>query len=389
MDIRFYSSWLQSQFSEKVSTLLSAKSIGISQNQKEEIIKALTPSLPQRVWHFIWKCIQKRPFFYFVLATIGVITFPAHGAHANEVWQDFEATAYYSPLPNQKNYYRGSYAADIRLNGKGTHGADGTPVYAGMIAAPKNYNFGTYIYFDGLGLTRVHDRWGAIKVSANGDHHDRIDIWMGYGDAGLARTKKWGRKNIRGKIITNPDLYKFLNLNTIDFSIGEATKRKSSLPLNMFKALGFEPVDGDTAAMVLKFQLQFGVVDSEEAHGAGYFGPKTTAKLREVYDAKFEKETPKTGSLLDKQMTEKHKRYQEKQEKVFSFRTNSIGKKGSGIKALQEFLIRQWVLDARVNDGIMNIATLGALRKYQYQNGLIQTGRLDLRTKIKMIDDLK
>ena len=35
-------------------------------------------------------------------------------------------TAYYSPLPNQSFYIRGSLAADKRLNGRGTNGADGT-----------------------------------------------------------------------------------------------------------------------------------------------------------------------------------------------------------------------------------------------------------------------
>lgn len=33
----------------------------------------------------------------------------------------FVVTAYYSPLPNQEKYLRGSYEADIRLNGNGTH----------------------------------------------------------------------------------------------------------------------------------------------------------------------------------------------------------------------------------------------------------------------------
>ena len=41
----------------------------------------------------------------------------------------FVVTAYYSPLPDQTRYLRGSYEADIRLNGNGTHGASGKPVY--------------------------------------------------------------------------------------------------------------------------------------------------------------------------------------------------------------------------------------------------------------------
>jgi len=37
----------------------------------------------------------------------------------------FIVTAYYSPLPDQSFYLKGSYEADIRLNGNGTHGASG------------------------------------------------------------------------------------------------------------------------------------------------------------------------------------------------------------------------------------------------------------------------
>ncbi|HEC21042.1 MAG TPA: hypothetical protein ENI70_00835, partial [Candidatus Peregrinibacteria bacterium] len=48
-------------------------------------------------------------------------------------------TGYYSPIPGQLRYVRGSLEADRRLNGNGTNGADGTQVYRGMIAAPKNY----------------------------------------------------------------------------------------------------------------------------------------------------------------------------------------------------------------------------------------------------------
>ena len=55
----------------------------------------------------------------------------------------FKISAYYSPLPCQEKYTTGSYEGDIRLNGSGVNSADGTPVYPGMIAAPKTYSFGT------------------------------------------------------------------------------------------------------------------------------------------------------------------------------------------------------------------------------------------------------
>lgn len=95
----------------------------------------------------------------------------------------FIVTAYYSPLPDQSFYLKGSYEADIKLNGNGTHGASGKEVYPGMLAAPKTYTFGTKIYLDGLGIGTVDDRGGAIVSSGSrGYDADRLDIWMGRGE---------------------------------------------------------------------------------------------------------------------------------------------------------------------------------------------------------------
>ena len=98
----------------------------------------------------------------------------------------FVISAYYSPLENQKKYVTGSYKGDIRLNGHGVHGADGSDVYPGMIAAPKNYPFGTKLKIPGVGIATVHDRGGAIvNAGQRNQAHDRLDVWMGYGDATL------------------------------------------------------------------------------------------------------------------------------------------------------------------------------------------------------------
>jgi len=94
--------------------------------------------------------------------------------------QKFIVTAYYSPLPDQSFYLKGSYEADIRLNGNGTHGASGKEVYPGMLAGPKTYAFGTQVYLEGLGIGTIDDRGGAIVSSGSrGYDADRLDIWMG------------------------------------------------------------------------------------------------------------------------------------------------------------------------------------------------------------------
>ena len=110
-------------------------------------------------------------------------------------------TAYYSPLPNQSFYIRGTYEADIRLNGRGTNGADGTEVYVGMLAAPRTYPFGTRVKIPGLGVGEVHDRGGAILAHKD---YDRIDVWMGHGEEGLARALNWGAPIVDGEVYWTP-----------------------------------------------------------------------------------------------------------------------------------------------------------------------------------------
>jgi peptidoglycan hydrolase-like protein with peptidoglycan-binding domain len=111
--------------------------------------------------------------------------------------RDFVITAYYSPLPGQCCYVKGGEVADKILNGNGTHGADGTAVHPGMIAAPKSYAFGTRISLPGIGIGTVNDRGGAIVEQGV---TDRLDIWAGYGEEGLARALAFGVKRVRGTV---------------------------------------------------------------------------------------------------------------------------------------------------------------------------------------------
>lgn len=58
-----------------------------------------------------------------LLVLIIQIAFPFGQVSADDESEQriFVVTAYYSPIPNQEKYLRGSYEADIRLNGNGTH----------------------------------------------------------------------------------------------------------------------------------------------------------------------------------------------------------------------------------------------------------------------------
>ncbi len=130
-------------------------------------------------------------------ACLGTLV-PSPGASAAGAEREFVVTAYYSPLPNQCCYVKGSYEADRILNGNGTHGASGRPVYPGMIAAPASYAFGTRVELPELGMVgTVADRGGAI-VEKEG--YDRLDIWMGEGEEGLARALAFGVRRVKGRV---------------------------------------------------------------------------------------------------------------------------------------------------------------------------------------------
>ena len=71
-----------------------------------------------------------------------------------------------------------------------------------MLAAPKNYKFGTKIYLEGLGVGSVEDRGGAIVNAGNRWYkNDRIDVWVGTGDEGLRRALYWGKRKVKGHIV--------------------------------------------------------------------------------------------------------------------------------------------------------------------------------------------
>jgi len=109
--------------------------------------------------------------------------------------QTFVITAYYSPKSMQCCYVRGSFEADVILNGRGTNGASGEEVHAGMAAAPPLYPFGTRIQLPGIGTVTVQDRGGAIQTLQSGAH--RLDLWVGEGEEGLARALAFGVQTVR------------------------------------------------------------------------------------------------------------------------------------------------------------------------------------------------
>ncbi len=160
----------------------------------------------------------------------------------------YTITAYYSPLPCQNRYVTGSYESDIRLNGSGVNSADGTPVYPGMVAAPKNYQFGTKMFIPGIGTVAVHDRGGAIVNAGGRDgiYHDRLDIWMGWGDKGLNRALEWGKRNV-DVTVYGLDESILENVSLPGFSYDEAVPNDcSSISTNTIQPIAFETPEPKT-----------------------------------------------------------------------------------------------------------------------------------------------
>lgn len=183
--------------------------------------------------------------------------------------REFVVTAYYSPLPGQCCYVMGSEFLDKRMNGQGIQGADGTPVYPGMVAAPAEYPFGTTISLGGIGTVVVHDRGGAINV-LDGDVH-RIDLWVGAGEEGLARALAFGKRTVRGKILTTSGG----GSASVDLSVLPAdydTIEPYDVSHGSF--LGLRLKNGETSLSVRRLQ--------ETLHSLGHFDHEVTGKFGAV-----------------------------------------------------------------------------------------------------------
>lgn len=204
--------------------------------------------------------------------------------------QEVLVTAYYSPEPDQCCYFRGSYEDEIIFNGEGTHGADKTPVYEGMLAAPKEIPFGTRINLPGIGVGTVHDRGGWINMVDDGNASiAHIDIWVGRGEEGLARALAWGSKRMTATIFPAgtdlPD--ESIVLNSLPAPSSALNIAKSEEPSSLLLAASSFN-DHSASVRLLQDTLQdLGYVGRSST---GRFGEETKAAL-----AMFQKDHDITG----------------------------------------------------------------------------------------------
>lgn len=287
---------------------------------------------------------------------LGTNLMPVLSTHASGPYQEtFIVTAYYSPLPDQEFYVTGSFEGDKRLNGNGTHGADATPVYPGMIAAPGTYAFGTRVscppYIDG----EIHDRGGAIvKAGVRSNAHDRLDFWAGQGDEALKTALYWGKRTLTCTVYppnTAPaEQYVSLPKGNLSAHAGSFLKKPQSttkiatentIPTQYqqrFQTLGYDAQDPSAR---IAFQIRYGMIKDETDPAAGNFGPNTKAKLDEIFSNTISiSENLEEGDVSDE------------------------------VRTLQELLAQLGYLEEKPT-AIFGEKTKAALIKFQLEKGLI------------------
>lgn len=300
----------------------------------------------------IWRLI--------LLAVISIYTLCISQAYSS--WEEetyFVVTAYYSPLPGQSQYLNGSYEREIIMNWKGTHWASWKEVFQGMIAAPRNYPFGTKIYFEWYWIGEVQDRGGAIvEAGERGHSYDRIDIWMWYGDEWLQRAKIWGIRTIKWKIVvpSSPTTIEFWESklgHISDIKVGpesESDEIKKLQEVFTLADLYDGEIDGKYTSIemeLIEFQIASWIIKDKEDWGAWYFGNKTLAALRKKYGI----ESPLVEEANSKFSEFNHRIQSQKYKIILDYGELEITPESSeeNIKSFQQMMTELWEYSGEID----------------------------------------
>ncbi len=180
-----------------------------------------------------------------------------------------------------------------------------------MVAALKTFAFGTKMKIPGIGTVAVHDRGGAIV-------NNRLDIWFGSGEEGLARALAWGKRSvdvtvygIDSSITEQVAIDAMPRANLERFRVAyQSHTTVAATPQKVFKDLAYgesgdevrlmqeymsllgyfdESASGyygeSTVNAVKEFQIDTGVIKEANEVGGGVFGPKT----RDTFESQLEK----------------------------------------------------------------------------------------------------
>lgn len=365
--------------------------------------------------------MRKTPISIAVIVTLlsGFMPLSAFNVRAEEQTKTVQCitTGYYSPLPGQSFYVKGSLAADKILNGNGTNGADGTEVYQGMIAAPKNIPFGTKIDIPGVGTGTVHDRGGAIKVlENNGEPVYRFDIWFGKGEEGLLRALQWGVRKSTCQVYYDPALVDESLIfppvqqiiknqqtpsnspnTTRSLKLGMKGDDVSDLQQKLYDSgyLAAQPTGyfgAQTQQAVIDFQLQKGIISSAGGYGSGIVGPQTQKQLAQITAS--ENQQPQTPSENEEPSTNPNLANDLFSETSFVIAAG-LGKDATGdeVKKLQLLLASLNYYEGRI-DGEYNYETIDAVLEFQKDHDIIQheqdygAGYFGTKTQQALVDTI-
>lgn len=324
----------------------------------------------------------------------------------------FVVTAYYSPLPDQQYYITGNYESEKRLNWNWIAWASWKPVFSGMLAAPGKYWFGTKIQLEGLGIWSVDDRWGAIVPAwERGYGHDRIDVWVGYGDEWLRRAMYWWKRKIEWTVVSSTSEVT-LDYNTIA-APSWAVPQTTTLYWNTVQVLQttqeivedtidvfgislwkwsnseyiaqlqsilqelwyYTPIettgeyDTHTIDAVYNFQINNDIVQNEQSKWAGSYGPQTRAKLEEIYTLYVEE------LEIKKEKLEQIEIYKLESESLANETIEKIGLVSYGdispeVRQLQKLLSDTGHFDYK-DTAIFWVKTRNAILDFQIENNIV------------------
>ncbi len=221
----------------------------------------------------------------------------------------FIVTAYYSPLPNQDFYLKWDYEKEVFLNGQWIKWASGKAVFPWMLAAPKNYSFGTKIYLDWIWVWVVEDRGGAIVQAGERNYeYDRIDVWMWYWQEGLIKALNWGKRKVKGyvvdsslkttisltggnKIETKKAQVKIISIYEksigLDSSKEDIKELQTLLQWSWFYKWKIDGIyNNEVVNIILNFQKENNIIKDTSEIWAWYWGAKTRSLFAKKYKDK-------------------------------------------------------------------------------------------------------
>lgn len=307
------------------------------------------------------------------LASI-ILTFIPSGtySYAHVTEQEFLVTAYYSPLPDQDRFYLGSFEADIAFNGHGIEAKDGTPVYPGMIAASPEFPFGTRIEFTRLGVVgMVHDRGGRIVTGEN--NIPRIDLWMGYGEEGLARALEWGARTVHAKVyFPQPP-----NIPDVQFDLAKFPAPESALarlPSNPIALKDIpDPRYDDTSSQVAAIQHALKKLDYFDHAVTSFYGDVTRESLQSfLYDVGKND----NGEIADEEARNliiAHRNIAEELESPIPVEEILLqGSSGKEVRVLQRILKLLGLYEDEI-DGIYDQNIMRTVYNFQKERGIVSS----------------